>query len=206
MTTLHSAMTDNSNLELSERVIRDFVKAKIPNHIKSNSALLVEEMEVCSGRARVDLAIICDHLIGIELKGPKDDVSRLPGQVKAYSQCFDRVILVVHESLVQKARPLIPSWWGLVISMQRNDQLVYKFEKRPKPNPNLDLDALLSLLWRDEIDSLLIDLLGRNAQQRATKKTIREELITNVGRQVLHREGLKKLRDRTNWRSVPLHT
>jgi hypothetical protein len=195
-----------SELELTEQCIRDFVKATIPRLIKSSSsALLVEEMEVCSGRARVDLAVIGEYLIGIELKGPRDDVTRLPRQVEAYSQCFDRVVLVVHETLAQKARPLIPSWWGLVISLQRGDQLAYEFEKRPRPNPDLDLEALLSLLWRDEIDSLLADLLGSASKPRATKKTIRAELLSKVERAVLHRASLKKLRDRTNWRSLPIH-
>jgi hypothetical protein len=32
-------------------------------------------MEVCSGRTRIDLAVIADRLIGIEIKGPKDDVT-----------------------------------------------------------------------------------------------------------------------------------
>lgn len=195
-----------SESELSEQHIRDLVKAQIPSLVKvSPSDMLVEEMEVCSGRARVDLAVIGDRLIGIELKGPKDDVTRLPRQVDAYSQCFDRVVLVVHESLAQKARPLIPSWWGLVISRQRGEQLAFEFEKRPRPNPDLDLEALLSLLWLDEIDALFTDLLGRTAKPRATKRTMRKELLSNVERSVLHRAGIQKLRDRRNWRSTPIN-
>ena len=200
------AVGATNKLEISERCIREFVKAKIPRLIRSSSrALLVEEMEICSGRARVDLAVIGDHLIGIELKGPKDDVTRLPRQAKAYSQCFDLVVLVVHESLAQKARPLIPDWWGLVISLQRGGQLAYEFERRPKPNPDLDLDALLSLLWREEIASLLVDLLGNTPETRATKKTIRAALLSQVEPAVLHCTTLKKLRDRINWRSIPIH-
>ena len=192
--------------ELSEQCIRDFVKSKISCLIQcSSQAMLVEEMEICSGRARADIAVIGDHLIGIELKGPKDNINRLPRQVKAYSQCFDRVVLVVHESLAQKAKPLIPDWWGLVVSLQRNHQLTYKYERLPKPNPDLDLDALLSLLWREEIDSLLADLLGNTPMPRATKKTIREKLLSQVTHPILHSASLKMLRDRTNWRSVPIH-
>jgi hypothetical protein len=48
----------------------------------------VEEMEVCSGRARIDLAVIGERLIGFEIKGPQDSVARLRGQAKAYSQCL----------------------------------------------------------------------------------------------------------------------
>jgi len=206
-TNYHTPAAEVSDkLELSEQCIREFVKSRIPRLVKSSSrALLVEEMEICSGYVRVDLAVIGDHFIGIELKGPKDNVTRLPRQVKAYSQCFDRVVLVVHESLAQKARPIIPDWWGLVVSLQKGNQLSYKFERRPKPNPDLDLDVLLSLLWREEMDSLLADLLGIMPKPRATKKTIRAELLSQVAPPVMHRAILKKLRDRTNWRSIPIH-
>src|SRR5690242_7488403 len=100
--------------DITERAIRTFVRARLRRLVQSRSrAFLVEEMEVCSGRARIDLAVIGDRLIGIEIKGPQDSVTRLPDQAKAYSQCFDQVVLVVHESLAEKARPLIPYWWGL---------------------------------------------------------------------------------------------
>jgi len=95
-----AASCANTELEITEQDIRSRVKAKIPRLLKkTHDALLIEEMEVCQGRARVDIAVIADFLIGIEIKGPKDNVSRLPGQVRAYSQCFDRVVLVVDESL-----------------------------------------------------------------------------------------------------------
>jgi hypothetical protein len=117
----------------SEGAIREYVKSQLPRLIKrASKALLIEEMEVCSGRARVDLAVIAEHLIGIEIKGPKDDVTRLPRQAKAYSRCFDRVVLVIHESLVSKARPLIPEWWGIVIGRQGVRRMVYQLERRPQ--------------------------------------------------------------------------
>src|SRR5688572_8739206 len=104
----------------SEQEIRAFIKSQVPRLLPSKSrAFLVEEMEVCSGRARIDLAVISDRLIGIEIKGPKDDVSRLPSQVKAYSECFDLVILAVHEALATRASVLIPEWWGLAVGVQR---------------------------------------------------------------------------------------
>jgi hypothetical protein len=191
---------------ISERYMRELVKAEVPRFIKATSrVLLIEEMEVCSGRARVDLAVIGDRLIGIEIKGPKDDVARLPGQVAAYSRCFDRVVLVVHEALAAKAMPLIPSWWGLVVGMQKDGQLAYRFERRPQPNPSLDLDALLSLLWRDEIDALLLELLGDTPKPRASKRTIRAELLSQIERSVLRSASLRKLRERTDWRGVPVH-
>lgn len=193
-------------LEVTEQFLRDLVKSELPRLVRSSSpALLVEEMEVCLGRARVDLAVIADDLIGIEIKGPKDDVSRLPSQARAYSKCFDRVVLVVHESLAEKAQPLVPTWWGLVVAQERDGKLNYQFDRRPRQNPELDMDAFLSLLWRDEIDALLSSLLGASSKPRATKKTIRAELLAQVESPVLHKASLSKLRDRSAWRSIPIH-
>jgi hypothetical protein len=203
---IDASSSAQAGFEVTEQFLRNFVKSELPRLVRSRSrALLVEEMEVCLGRARVDLAVIADQLIGIEIKGPKDDVIRLPGQVQAYSKCFDRIVLVVDESLAKKARLLVPAWWGLVIGLQREGRFSYQFERRPRPNPDLDMDAFLSLLWRDEIDALLADLLGASPRPRATKKTIRAELLARIELPILHRASLNKLRNRSDWRSVPVH-
>ena len=190
----------------ADRALRELVKAEIGRFLhKRSPVIMVEEMEVCLGRARVDLAVISDQLIGIEIKSVKDDVTRLPAQAEAYSKCFDRVVLVVDESLVAKATPLIPTWWGLVVSFQQDDRLTYVFERRARRNPQLDLDALLALLWREEVDALLGALLGIWAQPRATKKAIRARLLAEIDPPVLHCASLNKLRGRTDWRGVPIH-
>jgi hypothetical protein len=191
--------------EVTEQAIRSLVKARLPRLVRSPSgAFLVEEMEVCSGRARIDLAVIGDRLIGIEIKGPRDDVTRLPGQAKAYSQCFDYVVLIVHESLALKARTLIPEWWGFIVGGQVDGRVRYRVERRPEPNPCLNLETVLSLLWREEIDALLTDLLGGNSKPKATKKSIRAELLAQVEPPILHLASLRKLRERTEWRGVPI--
>jgi hypothetical protein len=190
----------------AESALRELVKTEIGRFLRKRSPIvMVEEMEVCLGRARVDLAVISDQLIGIEIKSVKDDVTRLPAQAAAYSKCFDRMVLVVDESLVAKATPLIPTWWGLVVSFHQGDRLTYEFRRRPRRNPQLDLDALLALLWREEVVALLSDLLGILAKPRATKKTIRAQLLAEIDRAVLHCASLNKLRDRTDWRGVPIH-
>lgn len=190
---------------ITEQAIRRFVKARLPRLVRNVSkAFLVEEMEVCSGRARIDLAVIGDRLIGIEIKGPRDDVTRLPGQAKAFSQCFDQVVLIVHESLVNKARALIPDWWGLVRGQRVAGRIRYRVERYPEPNPSLNIEMVLALLWREEVDALLAELLGSNPKPRATKRSIRAELLAHVEPLVLHHASLRKLRERTEWRGVPI--
>lgn len=191
--------------DVTEQVIRQFVKARLTRLVRSRArTLLVEEMEVCSGRARIDLAVIGEQLIGIEIKGPRDGVSRLPSQAEAYSQCFDHVVLIVHESLTTKARALVPDWWGLITGRQVDGRIRYRVERRAQTNPSLNLEKVLSLLWRKEIDALRSDLLSSNPKPRATKKSIRLELLTQVEAPVLHHASLCKLRERTEWHGVPI--
>jgi hypothetical protein len=191
--------------EVTDQAIRTFVKTRLPRLVQNLSgAFLVEEMEVCSGRARIDLAVIGDRLIGIEIKGPRDSVTRLPGQADAYSQCFDYVVLIVHESLETKAHALVPDWWGLIVGRQVDSRMRYRIVQRPETNPSLNLDKVLSLLWRKEIDALFSDLIGSNSRPRATKKALRTELLAHVDPPILHEATLRKLRERTEWRGVPI--
>jgi len=191
--------------ELSEQEIRAFIKTQIPRWLGSRAqALLVEEMEVCSGRARIDLAVITDRLIGIEIKGPKDDVTRLPGQISAYSECFDYVVLATHDSLVTSAAPLVPDWWGIVAGSQKESRLRYRFLRHPQPNPTLNLDKLLALLWRSEIDALVRTLVGCTPEPRATKRLMRTALLSKVDAPLLRKATLEKLRERPDWRWIPI--
>jgi hypothetical protein len=205
MRSVEVASPQHDSDELTERAIRSFVKARLPRLVQSLSqAFVVEEMEVCSGRARIDLAVIGDRLIGIEIKGPQDSVLRLPDQAKAYSECFDYVVLLVHESLAAKARPLVPDWWGVIAVRQVEGRIRYCFERQPATNPGLNLERVLSLLWREEISTLLADLLGTTAKPKATKKSIRAELLAQVEPLVLHHASLRMLRERAGWRAVPI--
>jgi hypothetical protein len=55
---------------------------------------IVEEMGI-AGEARVDIALIGDHLHRFEIKSERDSLRRLPAQVEVYSRVFDYVTLVV---------------------------------------------------------------------------------------------------------------
>jgi hypothetical protein len=167
-------------------------------------ALVVEEMEVCSGRARIDFAVIADELIGIEIKGPNDSVARLPRQAAAYSQCFDVVVLVVHESLLKKAEALVPNWWGIVSGREVGSRTRYRFSRLPGKNPRRDLQQLLALLWREELTALLEQLCGCAALPKESKGALRMRIAASAGAGELHRAILAKLKGRTEWRTETL--
>lgn len=191
--------------ELTEPAIRALVKSRLSRLMpNASSALMVEEMEVCSGRARVDFAVIGDELIGIEIKGPKDTVARLPRQAQAYSQCFDLVVLVVHESLCCRAKMLIPNWWGVVSGQKVGNRIRYQFQRLPEKNPHHNIEQLLALLWRNELDELLKGYLGFVSLPREPKRAVRMRLMAEVDAAELHKASLLKLRERKDWRWVSI--
>jgi hypothetical protein len=67
------------------------------------------------------------------------------------------------------------------------------------------VNAMLSLLWRDEILDILFDCSGSVPKAGLSKKKIRAELMSRVDSSVLRGASIRKLRERTDWRAVPVH-
>src|SRR5271155_1641485 len=93
--------------------MRAALKRKLASFYQGDSeALVVEEMGLRDGAARIDVAVISESLHGFELKSDSDRLDRLPRQCASYSAIFDRMTLVVGPRLQSQAMKLIPCWWG----------------------------------------------------------------------------------------------
>jgi hypothetical protein len=57
--------------------------------------IVTREFSLGDSSVRADLAILGDEFIGVEVKGQRDTLRRLPTQMKAYTRHFDRTIVVV---------------------------------------------------------------------------------------------------------------
>lgn len=60
---------------------------------------IIEELAVCDGEARVDVAVANGRLCGYEIKSDADTLERLALQQKCYDKTFDTVSIVVGENL-----------------------------------------------------------------------------------------------------------
>lgn len=188
---------------MTEQQIRADIMARLPRLTRGTDGVrMVEEMEICFGRARVDMAVIAEGLIGIEIKGPDDTLARLPEQVEQYSRCFDHIVLVVDESHVTKATKIVPRCWGIVVRKERNGMQRYSLKRQARPNRRVEIEAVLALLWREEIASIANTLLGSVSNPKASKKALRQVLLDQVPSHTLKSASLTELRNRKNWRSV----
>jgi hypothetical protein len=94
--------------------IRTALKSKLLSHYaKDPSTLIVDELGLRHGAARVDVAVINGVIHGFELKSDCDTLKRLPSQIKVYNSVLDRITLVVGNRHLKDSINLVPKWWGI---------------------------------------------------------------------------------------------
>jgi hypothetical protein len=118
---------------------------------------IIEELGLCQGIARVDLAVVNGTIHGYEIKSERDTLARLPGQVNIYSTALDFVTIIAAPTHVAKIADIVPSWWGLWSVVRSTMGLQLTPSRKSEPNPEVNPFALAQLLWRDEALEALAD-------------------------------------------------
>lgn len=183
--------------------VREALYRKVLNeHRDDPDTLVLDEVGICRGSARVDIAVVNGFLHGFEIKSERDTLQRLPAQVAIYSSTLDRVTLVCAASHVADAESIVPNWWGIKVATSGpRGAIHFREQRRPKLNPNIDAAALALVLWNAEAIALLeAKGLGRGAKgksREALALRIAEQVPLNELRDYV-RETLKK---RKGWRS-----
>ncbi len=162
--------------------------------------LIIEELGLCQGEARIDIAVVNGCIHGYEIKSDQDTLKRLSRQAAIYSRVLDRVTLVVSGGHLDEALPAIPDWWGVLVAMKRKGRICFVQERKTHKNPHLDPFALVQLLWRDEAYKALKE---RNLHTGLTKKArvgLWEVLSEQVPLAELTRLVRETLKLRQSWR------
>ena len=119
------------------------------------SMVLIEELGLCQGEARIDVLTVSGVLHGYEIKSNRDRLTRLASQAATYNRVLDRVTLVVCPRHVEAALQLIPEWWGVLLASGSFEAVSLTAIRPAAQNPDQDPRALVELLWRDEALELL---------------------------------------------------
>jgi hypothetical protein len=135
-----------------DRDVRSLLKQHlIATHGPGTTVL--DELGLCQGDVRVDVAAINGELSGFEIKSPADSLARWPKQRRVYSKVVDRAWLVAPEKALEAAKA--PGWWGLIRIVETEHQLGLRVIREATLNPKPDPYSIACLLWRDEaIDAL----------------------------------------------------
>jgi hypothetical protein len=164
------------------------------------STLIVDELGICEGERRVDVAVVNGMLAGFEIKSERDTLTRLRQQRDAYGLVFDEVTLVVSPRHVKAARAVVPRWWGILVASGRRDEVVLRQQRQARRNHTTSDYAVAQLLWRDEALVLLEKHSLADGLRSKPRRLLWEALAASLEPGVLRTEVRDQLRARA-WRA-----
>ena len=141
-------------------------------HNNQVGTVVIDELGLCQGNARIDLAVVNGQLHGYEIKSDRDSLRRLSTQAALYGMVFDRVTLVCSERHSTKALEIVPDWWGILCIRNANRAPTFKSIRRSRKNPQRNARALAEFLWLEEA----IALLAQHDSLRGMRGKPRERL------------------------------
>ena len=145
---------------------------------EDNDTLLMDELGLCQGDVRVDVAVVNGELSGYEIKSPSDTLARWPKQRRIYSRVVDRAWLVAPLKTLERAE--MPRWWGQIGVFDSDDKLALRVLRPSQRNPKPDALSIARLLWRDEAIELLKSVGSARGVQSKSRGVIWERVAETV--------------------------
>ena len=187
---------------MRDRDVRKALHHKVlKEHHGDTNTLVLDELGLRHGAARVDVAVVNGYLHGFEIKSDSDTLDRLPSQVTIYNAVLDRATLVVGEKHVEKARTKIPDWWGIkVVTGGPRGGIEFDSVRLPKLNMSIDAVALAELLWRPEAVEILRELGAPELVLRKPRAVLYKYLAEVAELGELRGLIRQRLKARARWR------
>lgn len=201
MPVLKTAKTATSGLNDSQ--VRSFLIERISQTNQHADAVLIEELDLCLGEARVDLVLVNGKTVGIEIKSDRDNLDRLPKQIEIYSRVFDQVEIVSGVNHLDQIFQSVPNWWGVpTVTGSRQWKLEYRRFRSCKVNLNKDPLSAAQLLWKKEVLELLMRKQLTTKYNNKTRDVLWATLVETFPKTDIFRHVNYCLKKRTNWRFV----
>ena len=190
-------------VHLRDQEIRAALRAKLKsNHAGEPDTLIIDELSLCQGDVRVDMAVVNGSFAGYEIKSDRDTLIRLPRQRFIYGRCFDEMIIVVGGRHLSAARKAVPPWWGIWEAIGSEDGIEFKQHRSPKRKLNVSPDRIVQLLWRKEaLDAL--SGLGETPRPNTPRDELWAALVSCASLCRLREIVRNALKARGDWRSGP---
>jgi hypothetical protein len=200
--TVMAGESGRGKLVVRDRDVRQALHSKVlKEHHGDPDTLVLDELGLRHGICRVDIAVVNGFLHGYEIKSDADTLERLPSQVSIYSAVLDRATLVVGERHVEKAKALIPGWWGIkVAAAGARGAISFETARSVKQNPSIDPLALAELLWRPEVIAVLRELGAPEKALRQSRSGLYQHLTATIGLAELRELIRRQLKAREGWR------
>ncbi|AEC02048.1 sce7726 family protein [Parasphaerochaeta coccoides] len=169
---------------------------------KNTEYRMIPEMAVCDGFARVDVAVANGKLCGYEIKSDADTLERLGSQQIYYDQTFDEVYIVIGKKFSETIDSIVPEWWGIYSACEKKDGKVIIRKVRPATlNPKVDAQALLDLLWYEELKAFLKNN-GIKGYSGKNRRVLRQMIATQFDLSTIKNFTRETLKHRLDWRTT----
>jgi hypothetical protein len=198
----------NENKNKQKMLTKDFdIRSRLILELKKRHAFdkkikVVEELGVHNGEKRVDIAVVNGIFHGYEIKSDKDNLLRLPQQIKAYNQVFDRMTLVVGKQHLKEAFEIVPDWWEIIVAKfeEKSDKVVFLKIREGELNRNQNKNSVARLLWREEALDILKKKKLDNGFFYKNKSAIYDKLTASLDSKTLSKEVRETIFFRDNWK------
>lgn len=192
----------------SEMTMRDadirkvLLKSLQDKYGNRRDTLVIEELGLCQGDSRVDIAVINGSMHGYEIKSERDTLDRLPSQQDYYNRVLDCVTVVASSCHLSKVEKLVPAWWGLSEAEYKNKKLLIRKIRPDTQNSEVDPTAIVQLLWREEaLDVLKKRDLHKGIVNKA-RAILWNRLVECLPLDELRFEVRERIKARQYWRSL----
>src|SRR5687768_9761343 len=176
-----------------DRDVRHLLKRHLADlHVAGT--VVLDELGLCQGDVRVDVAAVNGGLSGFEIKSPADSLARWPKQRRVYSKVVDRAWLVAPSRTLDAADA--PDWWGLIRIVETEHQLGLRVVSEAGANPKLDPYSVACLLWRDEAVRALEEVGRDRGIRTKRRKLVWERLVECLSIDELRRSVREALKVR----------
>jgi len=166
------------------------------------ATFVVDELGLRNGEVRADIAVLNGKFIGYEIKTEKDTLARLPSQVEAYSEVFDKAFIVVSQNHLKKAAETIPEWWGIyTIERTPDENFSFTCFRQARMNKKQCSFSLAQLLWKEEALEVANIILKHNVKPKTNKHDIYDIISGTCSSKKLTKIVIQYLKQRENWRT-----
>ena len=188
-----------NDLQIRQALISEIEK-KNEKH-KNPSYRIIEELAICDGDARIDIAVANGKLCGYEIKSDRDTLERLPNQIACYNTTFDRMTIVVGEKFNDKILSEVPEWWGIKVAyLNRYGKVSFKNVRRGKNNQFQNAKMITQLLWKEELLELLKSHNVKGLSNKSRLK-MRDIAVSTIPLKEIRYYTINKLKTRKGWRA-----
>lgn len=188
-------------LAMRDLDIRLALRSQLAEAHAQDDTLILDELGLCQGAVRADLAVINGSLAGFEIKSDRDTLQRLPQQAAIYGQVFDYITIVVGSKHARGLTKLIPPFWGITVVSGSRGNVSLKQRRRPRRNKAVDPLSVARLLWRDEAIALLTEFGLDRGLRTKPRRELWSALADAVPFDELSFRVREQLRSREDWRA-----